>query len=138
VRPFLTAMPRLLLVEDNPAIAELMQMMLESSGHEASLAVDSVNAMRLLRETRPEILLMDLRLPAASDGIALIRDAKVFDPRLQILVLSGWPDDLDAAPEAALVQRVLCKPVNPELLLRVVAEIFDSRVKGIADAASGA
>jgi hypothetical protein len=41
-----------------------------------------------------------------------------------MLVLSGWPDDIDGTPEERMVARVLVKPVKPSALIQAVREIL--------------
>lgn len=68
----------------------------------------------------PESVVLDLRLPDAEDGLALIREFRAASPELNIVVLSGWPADIEGRSEAALVDRILAKPVRSEVLLGAI------------------
>ena len=78
-------------------------------------------ARELLADANPDIAVLDLRLPEASDGLALIRDLKSARPGIRIIVLSGWPLDLEGTPEAGMVDRVLTKPIRTAALVDALA-----------------
>jgi CheY-like chemotaxis protein len=115
-------MARLLLVDDDPAQINVWRLLLEAYGHQIETAETLAHAVEKLAAAEPEILLMDLRLPELKDGLALIRQARETSPA-KILVLSGWPGDLESLPEQQFVDRVLAKPVRPNTLLRHIAEM---------------
>jgi CheY-like chemotaxis protein len=114
-------MARVLVVDDDAAALPLRKLILEREGYEVYAAADPVNARALLVGANPEIAVLDLRLPEASDGLALIRDLKAARPAIRIIVLSGWPLDLEGTPEAALVDRVLTKPIRTATLVDALA-----------------
>ncbi len=114
-------MPRVLLVDDDPAGLDPRRMILERAGYRVSMATTGAEARARMAEGPPEIVIMDLRLPEAEDGLALIRDFRGFSPAVRIVVLAGWPADLDGRPEATMVQAVLKKPVRSERLLATLA-----------------
>jgi CheY-like chemotaxis protein len=115
-------MARLLLVDDDPAQIKIWQLLLEASGHQIETALTLPVALEKLSVVEPDVLLMDLRLPDLKDGLTLIR--KACDRKeTRIVVLSGWPHDLESLPERKFVHRVLGKPVQPHTLLRHIAEL---------------
>ena len=115
-------MARLLLVDDDPDQISLWRMVLEAGGLRIESADTVPLAIEKLAAGGPEILLMDLRLPDLKDGLSLIRQAHETSPA-KILVLSGWPGDLENLPEQKFVGRVLAKPVRPNTLLRHITEL---------------
>jgi two-component system KDP operon response regulator KdpE len=115
-------MARLLLVDDDPAQISVWRLLLEACGHQIETAETLPLAIEKLAVAEPEILLMDLRLPELKDGLALIRRAREISAA-KILVLSGWPRDLESLPEQQFVARVLAKPVRPNTLLRHIGEL---------------
>jgi CheY-like chemotaxis protein len=120
-------MPRILLVDDDPDQLRIRAELLELDGHTAATARTAGEALAALPDFRPEVMLMDLRLPALNDGLYLIRAAREHAPDLRIVVLSGWPDELYEHPEALHVSRVLMKPARiPQLLetLRSLVMLF--------------
>lgn len=114
-------MARLLLVDDDPAGLDLRKLILERQGHTVAVALNPIEARLSFTETRPDTIVLDLRLPEAADGLALIRDFRAIAPAVRIIVLSGWPLDLEDKPEANLVNQVLVKPVQTQRLLAAIA-----------------
>ena len=116
-------MARVLLVDDDAAALDLRKLILEREGHQVSAASDPAHARVLFAETEPQIAIVDLRLPEVPDGLALIRDLRAAAPGVHILVLSGWPLDLEGTPEAAMVDRVLAKPVRTAVLIETLQSL---------------
>src|SRR5690349_2918291 len=109
-------MARVLLVDDDAGGLELRSLLLEREGHEVWHASDAATARDRFHELSPDCVILDLRLPAAEDGLALIREFRQADPEVRIVILSGWGADLEGRPEQALVNQVLAKPVRSEHL----------------------
>ena len=114
-------MARLLLVDDDTPGLELRKLILEREGHQVSAASDVAAARSLFSETKPDSVVLDLRLPETKDGLALIREFRAAAPGLRIIVLSGWTPDLDGTPEARMVDELLAKPVRSARLSSAVA-----------------
>ena len=114
-------MPRVLVVDDDTAALALRKLILEREGYEVSAAADPQSARELFADVRPEIVILDLRLPEAADGLALIREFRAALPGVRMIVLSGWPLDLEGTPEAAMVDEVLTKPIRTAVLLQTLA-----------------
>ena len=114
-------MARLLLVDDDTPGLEFRKLILEREGHQVSAAPDVAAARSLFSETKPDSVVLDLRLPETKDGLALIREFRAAAPGLRIIVLSGWTPDLDGTPEARMVDELLAKPVRSARLSSAVA-----------------
>jgi len=113
-------MASVLLVDDDPDGLEIRKMLLERDGHRVSTATDASEARDQFRESVPECVILDLRLPSPEDGLALVREFREAAPGLRIVVLAGWGADLEGHPEQALVDEVLAKPVRSERLITAV------------------
>lgn len=114
-------MPLLLLVEDDPDQLTIRTLLFEHLGYTVAGAATSTEALALLSPDPPSLVVMDLRMPQAADGRALIQAIRARAPRTRIVVLSGWPADIENTPEAAQVEAVLSKPVRTRLLIETVA-----------------
>lgn len=120
-------MARLLLVEDDPDQLELRRLILEHAGHHVWAASSPQEALDLLTEARPALVIMDLRLPRTEDGLALIGALRLWSAGVRIVVLSGVEDNFALSPARAMVDRYLKKPVpSPELLSLVNKLACDS------------
>lgn len=119
-------MCRILVADDDVRQLELRGLLLEAGGHEVSLAFCPSEALRQL--TVAEVVIMDLRFPNAqgdpdpAEGLKLIRQIRESGCRAPVIVISGWPQDLEGTPEARLVARVMAKPVGSEALLAAIGE----------------
>lgn len=123
-------MPRILVADDDPAQLELRKLVLEAAGHVVSLAFSAAHAVRCLQSGSADLIIMDLRFPNAigepdsSEGLELIRNIRTLSGDTPLVVVSGWPADLDGRPEENMVNRVLLKPVKPAVLIQTIRELI--------------
>ena len=115
-------MARVLLVDDDAAALDLRKVILEREGHQISIASEPASARALFAETHPDSVVLDLRLPEAKDGLALIWEFRAAAPDVRIIVLAGWPLDIEGTPEAEMVNLVLAKPIRTAMLVDALAE----------------
>lgn len=85
--------PRLLLIEDDLAIAQMYRLQLVSDGYEVLLAGDGVEGLKLIGESRPDLVLLDIRLPRMQ-GLELLRSVQASPEmsRVPVLILSNYGD----------------------------------------------
>ncbi len=107
-----------LVVDDDLTQLRMWALILGAAGHDVRTAASRREAQGELSELAPDVLLMDLRMPRTEDGFALIRAAAARAGK--IVVLSGWPEDLDGRPEAEQVARVLLKPAPTAVVLEAL------------------
>lgn len=82
-------MSKVLLIDDDQEQLTLRRMLLEHHGFDPRCASDPETALRVARETLPEIAVVDLGLPTEEHGWRLISRLKETVPELSIIVLSG-------------------------------------------------
>jgi len=80
--------PRVLLVDDEPLLLESLKAVLEVNGFVCRTATDGFEALRLLRETPPDIIISDLRMPIMS-GFELLAIIRRRFPQIAVIVISG-------------------------------------------------
>jgi two-component system, response regulator PdtaR len=114
-------MYRLLVADDDVQQLGIRKLLLEAAGHDVAVAETAPEARRLLTELRPDVLVMDLRLPKLKDGLSLIRFVDELCLTAKIIVLSGWTEELCDLPEEKLVCCVLGKPIRNDLLLEAIS-----------------
>ncbi|MFZ0543930.1 MAG: response regulator transcription factor [Candidatus Promineifilaceae bacterium] len=87
---------RILLVDDHPVVREgLLGMLAGQPDFEVvGQGLDGSQAVSLNRELRPDVILMDLRMPGM-DGVSAIREIKAVEPETNILVLTTYDSDAD-------------------------------------------
>jgi len=118
--------PFALVVEDEPPLRELISVTLGAM-FDCREAVDAESALAILRETVPDLVLVDVMLPGRSglDVLAEMRE----DPALRgvpVIVLSAWqaPEDVERAI-AAGADRFLAKPFRVDELAATAQELVN-------------
>jgi two-component system phosphate regulon response regulator PhoB len=129
-------LPRVLIVEDEPAIAELIQVNLKHSGFCPVVAYDSVAAQRELDAVLPDVILLDWMLPGQS-GLSLARHWRK-QPRtksIPILMLTARGDESDkVAGLDAGADDYITKPFSTqELLARIRAVLRRRAPESVSD-----
>ena len=100
---------------------------LERQGHAVVEARDQPEAVRLLQQTQPALVLSDLRLPEG-DGFGVLRASKEIDADVPVIVMTAYgsiEDAVTAMKEGAL--DFLAKPVDPDHLLLLVGRALEQR-----------
>ncbi|MBI2876700.1 MAG: response regulator [Candidatus Tectomicrobia bacterium] len=125
----LTVKPlRVLLIEDNRGVSDLLRLLLERSGHTVEVAYDGAAGVEAARRFRPEVVLCDLGLPKM-DGYAvattLRRDPVTATARLIALSGYGREEDRQRSREAGFDLH-LVKPVGTEELQQALGSKLSS------------
>jgi len=114
--------PSILVVEDEPAIRELLRVNLVAAGYEVREAADAESAQREIRDALPHLVLLDWMLPGKS-GLALAKELRG-DARtreLPIIMITARTDEADKVTGLeAWVDDYVTKPFSPrELKARI-------------------
>lgn len=115
-------MARVMVVDDDPDIAELVERRLRADGHQTVRAANGEEALKLVAEKgAPDVAVLDVTMPGMS-GMELLQKLRdqLADPELPVVFLSGrvQPDDIEAG--RALGARYLTKPFVASALLKAV------------------
>jgi len=114
---------RILVVDDNPANLKLVSDLLEWSGYQISKAVDAEQALEAIRQTVPDLILMDIGLPGM-DGLTLTRKLKADDAtkRIRVVALTAFAmkGDEQKALDAGC-DGYIAKPIDTRKLPNQVA-----------------
>ena len=115
-------MSRILVVEDTLEIAESLQQHLEDEGHEVALATKAAHALALSTSHRPDLIVLDLRLPDR-DGYDVLRELRERGSEVPVLILSARREEADKLADFRLgADDYVTKPFSrPELLARLAA-----------------
>jgi DNA-binding NtrC family response regulator len=79
---------RVLIVDDEPAIADTLSEMLQSWGYETSVAADGMAGLAALEEIRPSVIITDVYMPEL-DGFGLLRAARELHTGVAVILLTG-------------------------------------------------
>lgn len=118
---------RILIVEDNVDMRELLKMYLRDAGHTVAVAEDGNEALRAVEAQCPDLLITDLRMPNG-DGLELIERlrAKPEFIGLPILVLTANGDGKSHKARDAGANVIMRKPVDFDSVKDVVKELLKS------------
>ncbi|GGH22599.1 Response regulator receiver domain-containing protein [Cribrihabitans marinus] len=116
---------RVLLIEDEPNIAEAIRFLLSRDGWQVGLHADGTDAIDQIRAERPDLVILDVMLPGRS-GMDILRDLRAMEDMqdLPVLMLTarGQLRDRDMA-ERAGVSRFMTKPFSNAEVLTAVRDL---------------
>jgi len=119
----MSQLPRkLLVVDDDPKLRELLRRYLSENQFDVSVAQDAAAMNRLMQRESFDLIVLDLMLPG-EDGLSIVRRLRSAGDRTPIVVLTARGDDVDRIVGLELgADDYLGKPFNPrELLARIHA-----------------
>ncbi len=111
-----------LVVEDDPNIADLLDMYLRQAGHRPYLASDGERGLEVFAERAPDLVILDIGLPSQVDGLEVCRRLRSGSD-VPIIMLTARDDEIDRVVGFELgVDDYVTKPFSPrELMGRVRA-----------------
>jgi two-component system cell cycle response regulator DivK len=119
---------KILVVEDQAIESKLAVQVLRAAGHDVSTADAAEQALAAIRESHPDVILMDMSLPGM-DGLTLIRKLKA-DPEtgeIQIVAVTSYPEKFprEAAMDAGC-DAYLGKPLSTRTLPATLTDIVNN------------
>jgi CheY-like chemotaxis protein len=124
--PLLIAMKRIFVVEDNPAIRELILELVASFGYNGQGIGDGADLLTRLEECVPDLVVMDVRMPNM-DGLQAIRRIReqpsLKHLRVIALTASAMRGDREIGLQAGF-DAYLTKPIDPDLLQNEIARLL--------------
>jgi DNA-binding NtrC family response regulator len=118
---------RILLVDDEPAIADWLRIVLEGEGYDVGVAGDSVSALGQMTEREFALALVDLVLPDG-DGLQLLQQLKSKDPSLEVIIMTGHSSiskAVEATKQGAFY--FVAKPFDSAEMLTLVSKALERR-----------
>ena len=121
--------PAILIIEDDPNIADLVEMYLRKEGFRVYQASDGERGLEVVAERSPRLVILDIGLPGQLDGFEVCRKLRA-QGDLPILVLTARDDEIDRVLGLEMgADDYVTKPFSPRELV--------ARVKGILRRAEG-
>jgi len=114
---------KLLLVDDDETIRHSLGLVLRHSGFEVATAGSVKDALSILGSQTFDVLLSDLHMPGAGDGLTVVSAMRHANPRTVTIIFSGYPDMKEAAAAILLhADEILVKPLAPDILIQTIRD----------------
>ena len=118
---------KILFIEDETEIIDLMRTRLEASGYKMLSACDGEDGLKKVEEKNPDLILLDIIMPKI-DGLAVCRQLKS-NPKtknIPIIIVSAWGGkDLPESCQQAGADELVIKPFEAEELLDKISKLLD-------------
>jgi DNA-binding response OmpR family regulator len=118
-------MARILVVDDNPDIRLLVSTILEDEGHDVTVAIDGRDALRILGEESPDVIVLDVMMPEM-DGYGVLRQLRATGraSKARVLMLTAKNNEADwLRGYQSGANQYLTKPFDPEELIEAVEKL---------------
>lgn len=124
-------MPKILIVDDDPIVHMLYKRHLEREGFELLMARNGVEALTVVAETKPDLIVMDVMMPA-KDGISALRELKQNEAtrNVPVIVITANVSEYSTSTQEAKIggaESLLTKPLSPAKLVAEVLKFFPAR-----------
>ena len=138
-------MSKILIIDDDPDIVMTVRMVLENAGHQVLDAENGKAGVKLLREDKPDLIILDVMMDTATEGFQLALKLRNPDPAsdyaeykdIPILMLtaihSTTPLKFEPDIEYLPVELFIDKPIDSDDLLGKVEWILESQQVSTAD-----
>lgn len=116
--------PLVLVVDDDGEVRDLVDMLLERAGYDRTLAASGEEAVSLLEQRTPSLIVLDLNMPGM-DGwsvAALVRKHEK-TARIPILVMTGLTQNVENAARRAGATAFCLKPIDPKRFVKEVKRL---------------
>jgi two-component system cell cycle sensor histidine kinase/response regulator CckA len=117
---------KILAVEDEPEVLDVLRAMLTHAGHAVATAVSGREALNLFAADAVDLVITDLGMPGMT-GLTLAAELKRRRP-IPVILLTGWAQELDEAAGAG-VDVIVAKPFTRDKLLEAIARAVPDRVR---------
>jgi YesN/AraC family two-component response regulator len=115
-------MAKILIVDDEEAIRDILKIFL-GYRHKYLDARDGVEAITVFEKERPDLVIMDIRMPRMS-GIEAVRKIKEIDPNSKIIVLTAFAEGKRDEILNAGTDKILEKPLRKSKIVSAVEELL--------------
>jgi len=121
-------MAKILVIDDEGLLRDLIKKMLLRDGHQVFIANDGVEGIKSFHQFKPDLIITDIIMPE-KDGIEVIMEVLKENPNLPIIAISGGRRaitadfNLDSA-EMLGVKSILQKPFTHEQLQEVISSVL--------------
>ena len=128
-------MAAILVVEDDKDLNAAYKIILEKSGYEVRSAYDGKQALEVLKEYKPDLILLDLLMPIMG-GLEFLQNYELTDkhPDVKVLIFTNMENSPEVTEAYKLgAHRCIIKSwTAPQNLARIISEALDKKSDGVA------
>jgi CheY-like chemotaxis protein len=129
---------RILVVEDESSVREVLVDVLRGQGHEVVACADGMSALTHVNGPGFDLALVDLSMPGLS-GWDVAKGLRAVQPNVPIALITGWGDQIDFGDARARgIDYLMAKPFNIDDITRLVAEVLTDESTAAGPPAGGA
>jgi len=126
-------MAKILIIDDETAIAVMLKKMVEKMGHEAKTAENGIEGLQLFDTFRPDLLITDIVMPE-KEGLELIIELRRKNPELKIIAISGggrfqYEGYLNSAKHLG-ANKIFHKPLDLKELMGSITGLLAENIGG--------
>lgn len=127
-------MIKFLVVDDEKGICLQLKQFIEDRGYHAFGALTGESALKIAKEQKPNIVILDIRMPGLN-GIDVLREIKRMNPKIRVIMLTGYEDETTRSISQELgASAYMTKPYNFDEIFRIarklINEIYEEETKG--------
>jgi two-component system response regulator (stage 0 sporulation protein F) len=113
-------MGKILVVDDELEVCDMLKEFLSTRGYEVHIATDGLDALEKFKAVRPHLVLLDMRMPGM-DGIEVLKEMKKLDPAVAVIMVTAVTEKDEAKSTFQFgAFDYITKPVNLDYLENVV------------------
>ena len=117
-------MARILVIDDEEDIRNMLRHMLESANHQVDVASDGQRGIECYRETPADLIITDIVMPG-KDGLETIRELRRSDPEVRIIAMAGYGEESLPRARELGASHTVHKPFQIEDFLQVVERLLE-------------
>jgi DNA-binding response OmpR family regulator len=116
---------KVLLVEDNVSVRELLRVLLETEGYEIVEATDGSDGLAQAEQSKPDLMILDLMMPGL-DGESVLRRLRTHPElsKVPVLVVSGKYESLGRLKDQIGEENVFPKPFEPSRMMDRIGDLI--------------
>jgi len=124
----------MLIVDDQPAICELLAEVFGSEGYRVETALSSDQAVRAIHARIPGLILMDINMPG-KNGLETLKDMQSMISEVPVIVITAYGEleDVMEVRKRGLIRYYITKPFDILSLVRLVRRIMAPRPESTRD-----
>jgi CheY-like chemotaxis protein/glycine cleavage system H lipoate-binding protein len=118
---------KILVLDDDPVVTLSCKRILGAEGYNIITADKGEDAIKKVSQEEFDLLISDIRLPD-TNGITVLRESKIIQPKLDVVIITGYPTLEDAKESVKLgAFEFIEKPFTPDFMINVATRVFDNR-----------